>query len=159
MGRYHSGMQDLVSVLVAARQELGLSQGQVARAVGVHASEVSRIEKGERCPSWDVIRRLLPGYGLTPSEFGRRIEGLPSAWPPDPLAAAMALLVRGPWKREVANAVLVLLSETSQGGRAAPLDLLAADDETAIGFTDPAADPEAEAAALEQARAARRRHP
>lgn len=41
----------LGEMLRTAREELGLSQGQVAAAVGVRPDYVSKLERGLRCPS------------------------------------------------------------------------------------------------------------
>lgn len=45
-------------VLRLARERAGLSQGQVARELGVQATHVSKLELGQRCPSSAVADLL-----------------------------------------------------------------------------------------------------
>lgn len=47
------------------REEKGMLQKQVAAAVGVHPSNYSKIEKGEREPSIEVLDGLAKLFGLT----------------------------------------------------------------------------------------------
>jgi transcriptional regulator with XRE-family HTH domain len=48
----------LGEALRQAREEAGLSQGAVAAAVGVRPDYVSKLERGERCPSAKVAQLL-----------------------------------------------------------------------------------------------------
>ncbi|MEU0588277.1 helix-turn-helix domain-containing protein [Streptomyces sp. NPDC006132] len=48
----------LGEALRQAREEAGLSQGAVAAAIGVGPDYVSKLERGERCPSVKVAQLL-----------------------------------------------------------------------------------------------------
>ncbi|MET9762054.1 helix-turn-helix transcriptional regulator [Streptomyces sp. NPDC006372] len=48
----------LGEALRQARDEAGLSQGAVAAAVGVRPDYISKLERGERCPSVKVAQAL-----------------------------------------------------------------------------------------------------
>ncbi|MFK0154608.1 multiprotein-bridging factor 1 family protein [Streptomyces sp. NPDC090493] len=48
----------LGGALRQARESASLSQGAVAVAVGVRADYISKLERGERCPSVTVARAL-----------------------------------------------------------------------------------------------------
>ncbi|MFD7003945.1 helix-turn-helix transcriptional regulator [Streptomyces mirabilis] len=54
----------LGSALRQARVEAGLSQGAVAAAVGVRPDYVSKLERGERCPSVRVAELLASALKL-----------------------------------------------------------------------------------------------
>ncbi len=50
--------------LEEARGWIGMSQGQLARKVGVAPSQVGRLENGERCPRLDRIVALADALGI-----------------------------------------------------------------------------------------------
>lgn len=50
--------------LEEARGWIGMSQGQLARKVGVNQSQVGRLENGERCPRLDRIVALADALGI-----------------------------------------------------------------------------------------------
>jgi ribosome-binding protein aMBF1 (putative translation factor) len=50
--------------LEEARGWIGLSQGQLARKIGVNASQVGRLENGERCPRLDRVVALADALGV-----------------------------------------------------------------------------------------------
>lgn len=52
-----------------ARQQLGMSQEQVAELSGVHATEVSRIEAGKRDPRVSTVERLARAVKLKPGQL------------------------------------------------------------------------------------------
>ncbi len=54
-----------------ARDQLGLTQEQVAERSGVHATEVSRIEAGKRDPRVSTMERLAKALGVPPSDLLR----------------------------------------------------------------------------------------
>jgi transcriptional regulator with XRE-family HTH domain len=58
----------------ARRQELGLTQEQLANATDLHQRWLSNVETGKRNPSYGSIRRLAAGLGLTASELLARAE-------------------------------------------------------------------------------------
>jgi len=47
-----------------AREEVGLSQRELADRAGVAQSEIARIENGKREPSIPTLQRILAGAGL-----------------------------------------------------------------------------------------------
>ncbi|NUQ96388.1 MAG: helix-turn-helix transcriptional regulator [Streptomyces sp.] len=57
----------LGDALRRARENAGLSQGAVAAAVGVRHDYVSKLERGERCPSANVAEALAVVLNLSAS--------------------------------------------------------------------------------------------
>src|SRR5260221_7278289 len=66
------GMGALGANLREARERLGLTQGQVAQRSGVHSTEVSRIEAGERHPKSSTGGKNGTAGGGKPGE--RRVS-------------------------------------------------------------------------------------
>jgi transcriptional regulator with XRE-family HTH domain len=62
-------MSELGGNVRRARKRLGLSQEQVAQRSGVHATEVSRIEAGERDPRVSTVERLAKAAEIRPGEL------------------------------------------------------------------------------------------
>ena len=56
---------NLASNLKEYREQKGLLQKEVANAIGVHPSNYSKMEKGERDVSIEVADKLAKYYGLT----------------------------------------------------------------------------------------------
>jgi len=52
-----------------AREQLGLTQEQVAQRSGVHATEVSRMEAGKRDPQVSTLRRLAKAVEVKPGQL------------------------------------------------------------------------------------------
>ena len=48
-----------------ARMDRGLSQAALAESAGVSASEIGKIERGEKEPSQDVLKKMAKPLGLT----------------------------------------------------------------------------------------------
>jgi transcriptional regulator with XRE-family HTH domain len=61
------------------RNELGLSQRQLAFRAGMTQAAVSRIERGVVSPSWRTLRELMHAMGREPVLFAQR---LPVDWDP-----------------------------------------------------------------------------
>ena len=59
------------------REEKEMLQKQVAAAVGVHPSNYSKIEKGEREPSIEVLDGLAKLFGVTIDQIVHLDENLP----------------------------------------------------------------------------------
>ena len=60
------------------RQELGLTQEQLANDTQLHQRWISNVETGKRNPSYASLRRLAAGLGLSASELlahAEQIEG------------------------------------------------------------------------------------
>jgi transcriptional regulator with XRE-family HTH domain len=68
--------QDLVDRLVEVRQELGLSQTEVAARMGTSQSAVARLERGDADVRLSTLRRYAAaldrrvGFGLSGAEGG-----------------------------------------------------------------------------------------
>jgi transcriptional regulator with XRE-family HTH domain len=58
----------------ARREELGLTQEQLANDSGLHQRWLSNVETGKRNPSYGSLRRLAAGLDLTASELLQRAE-------------------------------------------------------------------------------------
>jgi transcriptional regulator with XRE-family HTH domain len=56
------------------RQELGLTQEQLANDTELHQRWISNVETGKRNPSYESIRRLAVGLKLSASELIARAE-------------------------------------------------------------------------------------
>jgi transcriptional regulator with XRE-family HTH domain len=55
--------------LVAVRKRYGLTQEQVSDRSGVHPTEISRIENGQRDVQISTIFKLAKAFDLTPGQF------------------------------------------------------------------------------------------
>lgn len=63
--------------LAELREARGLSQHQLAKAVGVSSQFVGRIETGSRAPSFGVLEKLSAKLSVEPAElFGPIPEGV-----------------------------------------------------------------------------------
>jgi transcriptional regulator with XRE-family HTH domain len=56
------------------REELGLTQEQLANNTDLHQRWISNVETGKRNPSYGSLRRLATGLGLPVSELLQRAE-------------------------------------------------------------------------------------
>jgi transcriptional regulator with XRE-family HTH domain len=56
------------------REELGLTQEQVANETDLHQRWISNVETGKRNPSYGSLRRLAAGLDLSTSELLERAE-------------------------------------------------------------------------------------
>jgi transcriptional regulator with XRE-family HTH domain len=56
------------------REELGLTQEQIANNTELHQRWISNVETGKRNPSYGSLRRLAAGLDLTASELLARAE-------------------------------------------------------------------------------------
>jgi transcriptional regulator with XRE-family HTH domain len=59
------------------REDKGMLQKQVASAVGVHPSNYSKIEKGEREPSIEVLDGLAKLFGVSIDQIVHLDENMP----------------------------------------------------------------------------------
>src|SRR5947207_11962 len=57
--------KDIATRLRWAREQAGLSQGQVAQRMGVHRPTISQIEAGDRNVRIDELDRLAELYGVS----------------------------------------------------------------------------------------------
>ena len=59
------------------REETGMSQSALARAIGTSQSAVSQIESGERNPSFEMLRHIAKALNISvPHLTGASVEGL-----------------------------------------------------------------------------------
>jgi transcriptional regulator with XRE-family HTH domain len=63
----------------ARREELGLTQEQLANDTELHQRWISNVETGQRNPSYGSLRRLAAGLDLTASELLQRAEQVEAA--------------------------------------------------------------------------------
>jgi transcriptional regulator with XRE-family HTH domain len=63
--------------LATIREDVGLSQSALARAVGTSQSAISQIEAGDRNPSYEMIRQIAGALRVSPAYLvGGEVEGL-----------------------------------------------------------------------------------
>jgi transcriptional regulator with XRE-family HTH domain len=55
--------------LAAARRDANLTQEQLSDLSGIHPTEVSRIERGQRDVRISTVARLAQALGLTPGQL------------------------------------------------------------------------------------------
>jgi transcriptional regulator with XRE-family HTH domain len=72
----------------ARREELDLTQEQLANDTDLHQRWISNVETGKRNPSYASLRRLAAGLDLSASELLHRAEQIEADGSPDELAAA-----------------------------------------------------------------------
>jgi transcriptional regulator with XRE-family HTH domain len=59
------------------REQIGLSQSALARAVGTSQSAISQIEAGERNPSYDMLRQIAKALNVSVAHLvGGEVEQL-----------------------------------------------------------------------------------
>ena len=51
------------------REEQGISQSDLAERSGQHRQSISKIERGERMPTWATVVALAKALGVTPNDF------------------------------------------------------------------------------------------
>jgi transcriptional regulator with XRE-family HTH domain len=74
----------------ARRQELGLTQEQLANDTDLHQRWISNVETGKRNPSYASLRRLAAGLNLSASELIARAEQTEASGPASIDASAAA---------------------------------------------------------------------
>ena len=72
---------DLEKALIAlgraiheARRQKKLTQEELARQTDLHETYISVIERGQRNPTWGVVRRISLALGVPLPELARRAE-------------------------------------------------------------------------------------
>ncbi|MGL5054435.1 MAG: helix-turn-helix domain-containing protein [Fusobacteriaceae bacterium] len=53
----------IISSLIRARKELGISQAELAKTIGTDQARISRLEKGTLNPTIDFLKRIAEGLG------------------------------------------------------------------------------------------------
>jgi transcriptional regulator with XRE-family HTH domain len=69
----------LAVVLARLRDELGMSQEDLAYAAGVSIGAVSRIERGLNDPQWTTVLKIAEGLGVPLGEIVDAVEDTDSA--------------------------------------------------------------------------------
>lgn len=62
--------------LKKAREEMGLSQEDVAKAAGIASGYYARVERGKHNPSSSVLGRICKVLKIEPSEISALLTGL-----------------------------------------------------------------------------------
>ena len=79
----------------AIREQVGLSQKELADAVGIDQSYMSMIESGQRCnPGTRIMARLAQALQVSIDDLAARAGYLPQHDEPDPLADQALRLFR-----------------------------------------------------------------
>lgn len=71
--------QALGRAVAERRQELGLTQEELALRSDLHQRWISNVENGHRNPSYSSLRRLAVGLALQASELLARVERILAA--------------------------------------------------------------------------------
>ena len=56
---------EIISKIIGMRIEQNLTQAQLAKKIGISRSTMSKIESGERVPSWDFMQKFADYMGKT----------------------------------------------------------------------------------------------
>lgn len=55
--------QDVIRAMIRARNELGITQAELAERTGIRQSNLSRIESGSCSPRVDTLQKIAAGLG------------------------------------------------------------------------------------------------
>ena len=55
---------DIIQALIDARKEQNITQKELSERTGITQADISRIEKGTRNPSLEMVKRLCRGLGM-----------------------------------------------------------------------------------------------
>jgi len=94
LNRYTIDIDRFRLVLRGRREELGLTQLQLAGNAGVSSATVHKLEAGRLSVHLDLFIRVVDALGLSLSDL-ISFDGSPVAEPPDPLAARLSKALRG----------------------------------------------------------------
>ena len=56
---------DIIQAIIDARKTQHLTQKQLSERIGMTQADISRIERGTRNPSLEMLKRLANGLGMT----------------------------------------------------------------------------------------------
>ena len=56
---------DIIQAMINARKAQNLTQKELAARTGITQADISRIEKGNRNPSLNMLKKLAAGLGMT----------------------------------------------------------------------------------------------
>jgi transcriptional regulator with XRE-family HTH domain len=72
--RDHELAAEFGRILKAARQDAGIAQRALAYRAGLHVTEISLLERGERTPNLGTIRSLARALDMTMVQLVAEIE-------------------------------------------------------------------------------------
>ena len=55
---------DIIQTLIDARKSMNLTQKDLSEITGITQADISRIERGTRNPSLEMLKRLAGGLGM-----------------------------------------------------------------------------------------------
>ena len=55
---------DVIQALIAARKNLNMTQKELSKRTGITQADISRIERGTRNPSIEMVKRLAREMGM-----------------------------------------------------------------------------------------------
>ena len=55
---------DIIQAMINARKDQNLTQKELSERTGITQADISRIEKGTRNPSLEMLKRLAQGLGM-----------------------------------------------------------------------------------------------
>lgn len=111
MTRPHEIDRHVGARLRARREQLGISQGKLGRALGVTFSQLQKYEKGSNRIGAGVLYVLARELGVEPGWFYAGLEGTATVAPPsDPvLCAAFAALPNDVYRSAILNLIIALV--------------------------------------------------
>lgn len=56
---------DVIRAMVDARNSVNMTQKELSERTGISQADISKIEKGTRNPSLNLLKRLAEGMGMT----------------------------------------------------------------------------------------------
>ena len=65
---------DIIRAIVKARKEQQITQAELAARTGINQGDISRLERGTRNPSLNMLKKLASGLGMQ-----LKIEFIPKA--------------------------------------------------------------------------------
>jgi transcriptional regulator with XRE-family HTH domain len=63
------GVEEFASRLKDLREAAGLTQGELAQRAGVTTDAISRLERGDRKPTWETVLSLAKVLGVRSTAF------------------------------------------------------------------------------------------
>jgi len=54
---------EIISAMITARKEMGISQSELAKLIGTDQSRISKLERGNLNPSLDFMKRVAEAMG------------------------------------------------------------------------------------------------
>src|SRR5579885_2341720 len=65
--------------LARLRRERGMTQAQLAERAGLHLHGLTKLEQGDRQPSWETVQTLAKALGVTCEAFTEPMAAVESA--------------------------------------------------------------------------------